>query len=58
LLETLRRQGAAGATVTRGQAGYGAHGVIHTATVVDLSTDLPPVLEWVADAERVERLLP
>jgi PII-like signaling protein len=58
LLEALRRQGAAGATVTRALAGYGAHSVIHTATLVDLSADLPLVLEWVDDAERVERLLP
>jgi PII-like signaling protein len=58
LLEALRRQGAAGATVTRGLAGYGAHSVIHTATLVDLSADLPLMLEWVDTPERVERLLP
>jgi PII-like signaling protein len=58
LLETLRREGAAGATVTRGLAGYGAHSVIHAATLVDLSADLPLVVEWVDAAERVERLLP
>jgi uncharacterized protein len=58
LLEALRRQGAAGATVTRGLAGYGAHSVIHAATLVDLSADLPLVLEWVDTTEQVERLLP
>ena len=58
LLETLHRQGAAGATVTRGLAGYGAHSVIHAATIVDLSADLPLVLEWVDTAAQVERLLP
>jgi PII-like signaling protein len=58
LLEALRREGAAGATVTRGLAGYGAHSVIHAATIVDLSADLPLVLEWVDATERIERLLP
>ena len=58
LLEFLRAHGAAGATVTRGIAGYGAHSKIHAASIVDLSSDLPLVLEWVDSEERVERLLP
>lgn len=58
ILELLRREGAAGATVTRGLAGYGAHSKIHAATLVDLSSDLPLVLEWIDDEERVTRLLP
>jgi uncharacterized protein len=58
LLEFLRNEGAAGATVTRGIAGYGAHSKIHAASIVDLSSDLPLVLEWIDTRERVERLLP
>jgi PII-like signaling protein len=58
LLEELRRSGAAGATVLRGLAGYGAHSVIHAATLVDLSADLPLILEWVDTEERVNQLLP
>lgn len=58
LLEHLRREGAAGATVTRGIAGYGAHSKIHAASIVDLSSDLPLILEWVDTQEQVERLLP
>lgn len=58
LLETLRQGGASGATVSRGLAGYGAHSRIHAASLVDLSTDLPLVLEWVDTEERVQRLLP
>ncbi|HZS01912.1 MAG TPA: DUF190 domain-containing protein [Chloroflexota bacterium] len=58
LLEYLRREGAAGATVMRGIAGFGAHSRIHTASLVDLSSDLPLVLEWVDTQERVEALLP
>jgi len=35
-----------GATVMRGVAGFGASGVVHSAGLVDLSTDLPLVLEF------------
>ena len=41
LLDFLRREGAAGATVLRGLAGYGAHSRIHAATLVDLSAIFP-----------------
>src|SRR4051794_22801945 len=58
LLEFLRASGASGATVTRGVAGYGAHSKIHASSILDLSTDLPLVLEWVDSEERVDQLLP
>jgi CBS-domain-containing membrane protein/PII-like signaling protein len=58
LLEFLRAEGAAGATVTRGVAGFGANSRIHTATILRLSEDLPIVIDWVDAPERVERLLP
>lgn len=35
-----------GVTVMRGVAGYGGSGVVHSASLVDLSTDLPLVLEF------------
>jgi uncharacterized protein len=56
LLERLRKEGFAGATVTHGIAGFGARSIIHTAHLVDLSTDLPVVIEVVDDGEHVERL--
>ncbi len=58
LLEYLRREGAAGATVTRGIAGFGANSRIKTSTILRLSVDLPVVLTWIDAPERVERLLP
>jgi len=58
LLERLRREGFAGATVIHGTAGFGANSVIHTAGVLDLSGDLPVVIEVVDDEEHLERLLP
>jgi len=58
LLERLRREGFAGATVIHGVAGFGAKSVIHTANVVALSGDLPVLIEIVDDEEHVQKLLP
>src|SRR5438132_9948759 len=58
VLEFLRAEGAVGATVTRGVAGFGANSRVHTATLFRLSEDLPLVIDWVDTPERVERLLP
>ena len=58
LLQFLKKEGAAGATVLRGLAGFGAHSRIHTATILDLSADLPVRIEWIDQPETVERLLP
>src|SRR5690242_10989295 len=58
LLERLRREGFAGATVIHGVAGFGARSVIHTANIVDLSGDLPVLIEVVDDDEHVQKLLP
>jgi PII-like signaling protein len=58
LLERLRREGFAGATVFRGVAGFGANSVIHTTRLLDLSSDLPIVVEVVDTPEEVDRLVP
>jgi CBS domain-containing protein len=58
ILETLRGEGAAGATVTRGIAGFGSHSRIHTARLADLASPLPIVITWVDAPDRIERLLP
>ncbi len=58
LLELLRREGASGATITRGLAGFGARSRIHTATILTLSEDLPLRIEWIDRIEIVERLMP
>jgi uncharacterized protein len=58
LLERLRREGFAGATVIHGVAGFGASSIIHTASLVELSADLPVLIEVVDDEAHVEKLLP
>ena len=57
LLERLRQEGFAGATVLHGIAGFGARSVIHTTHLLDLSTDLPVVIEVVDDAAHADRLV-
>jgi len=58
LLERLRKEGAAGVTVLRGIAGFGARSHVHTTHILRLSEDLPIVLETVDTPERIEALLP
>jgi len=57
ILETLRKSGIAGATVTRAIAGYGAHSRIRTHTIEVLSTDLPIVITVVDTAQNIERAI-
>ena len=56
LLDKLRAEGFAGATVFHGVAGFGARSVIHTAGLLELSSDLPVLVEVVDDAAHVARL--
>lgn len=58
LLERLRREGFAGATIFHGTAGFGASSVIHTTGLLELSSDLPVVIEVVDDQAHVDQLLP
>lgn len=58
ILDLLHREGAAGCTVTRGHAGFGADRRVHTATILDVSTDLPMIITWIDTPARVEQLLP
>jgi CBS domain-containing protein len=58
LLELLKRNGIAGGTVLRGIAGYGAHSFIHTASLVELSSDLPIVVTFVDRPDRIARVMP
>jgi PII-like signaling protein len=58
LVERLRKEGFAGATVLRGLACFGARSVVHTAHLLELSQDLPKVIEVVDGEEHVQRLEP
>ncbi|HLF62620.1 MAG TPA: DUF190 domain-containing protein [Saprospiraceae bacterium] len=48
-----KKQGLSGATVTRGIMGFGANSKIHTAKLLELSSDLPMVVEIVDTEEKI-----
>ena len=58
LVELFRKEGLAGATVTRGIAGFGAQSRLHTTRLLRLSQDLPIVVEVVDSQENIDRVLP
>ena len=58
LVERLRKEGFAGATVLQGVAGFGARSVMHTVHILRLSSDLPMLIEIVDTDEHIERLIP
>jgi CBS-domain-containing membrane protein len=57
ILETLRKAGIAGATASRGLAGFGAHSHLHTAAIERLSMDLPVIISVIDTTENVDRAL-
>jgi uncharacterized protein len=58
VVELLRQEGLAGATVFRGIMGFGASSLIHSARVLRLSEDLPMLIECVDRASKIEAVLP
>jgi uncharacterized protein len=53
-----RELGLSGATVLRGVEGFGANSVVHKASLLDMSTDLPVVIEIADTQEKIALLLP
>jgi len=58
IIEILRENDIAGATVLRGIMGYGASSRIHTASILDISSDLPIIIEIVDKEEKINKVLP
>jgi PII-like signaling protein len=58
IVEEMRRAGLAGATVFKGVLGFGGHSVVHAARILDMSSDLPIVIELVDSEERIAAFLP
>lgn len=56
LMEYLRKHDFAGATVLRGIEGYGRSHKMHNANMLELSTDLPIVIEIIDTIENIGRL--
>jgi hypothetical protein len=58
IVHRAREAHLAGATVLRGPMGFGRHSRMHAAKLLDLSTDLPIVIEIVDAEERINAFLP
>ena len=58
IVQLLRTRHYAGATVTRGIMAFGASSRIHAAKFLELSLDLPIVIECVETQEKIDAILP
>lgn len=58
IVELLRSRHCAGATVFRGIMGFGASSTLHTDRFLELSMDLPIVVECIETEEKIEAILP
>ncbi|HDR46438.1 MAG TPA: DUF190 domain-containing protein, partial [Geoalkalibacter subterraneus] len=57
IVEMLKSEGFAGATVLKGVMGFGAGSVVHSDRLLRLSSDLPVVIEVVESEEMIENVL-
>jgi PII-like signaling protein len=58
VVQHLRARGFWGATVTRGIYGFGKRSILHTASNLRLSEDLPLIIETVETEEKVQAVVP
>lgn len=58
IVEELRRNGFAGATVLKGIEGFGARREVHAARSVDFASNLPIVIEVAEREEKIRAIVP
>ncbi|OLN33243.1 DUF190 domain-containing protein [Desulfosporosinus metallidurans] len=58
LVQWLKEQGIIGVTVFRGIEGYGEDKVLRSARLLELSSDLPIILEIVDTEEKIDSIVP
>lgn len=58
LVELFRKEGFAGATVLRGLCGFGANRIFHSQRLLDLSADLPLIVEVVDTEAKINAIMP
>lgn len=58
LVELLSKERFAGVTVLRGICGFGAHRKLHSQKLLDLSADLPLVVEVIDTQEKINAIMP
>lgn len=57
ILDFLFHSGIAGATVTKGVAGFGRAHSLHSASILDISDNLPVKIEFIETREKVDEVL-
>lgn len=57
IVRKARDAGLGGATVIRGIEGFGVHSKIHSTRMIDLSDNLPLVVEIIDSSENIDKLL-
>ena len=58
ILFAARQQGLAGGTIIKGMMSFGATSRVHRAKLIELSEDLPVIIEIVDTVEKIEGFLP
>ena len=58
IVAEAKKAGLAGVTVFKGFMGFGAHSRIHSAKILQLSEDLPVLLEIVDTEDKIQAFLP
>ena len=58
IVEMLKKEGIAGATVLRGIEGFGKTSHMHTTSILRLSTDLSIIIEVVDLKENIDKIKP
>jgi PII-like signaling protein len=58
VVNLLREQGCAGATVIKGVSGYGKSGTIHKAKALSITADVPVRIEAVDTEEKINSVVP
>ncbi|MBO8128530.1 MAG: DUF190 domain-containing protein [Peptococcaceae bacterium] len=58
IVNLAKKEGLAGATVTRAILGFGANSRIHSANILRLSEDLPVMISIVDSEEYINKILP
>ncbi len=58
IIELVKEEGLAGATVLRGLIGFGKASILRTPSILRLSADLPVVIEVVDEKEKIEKIKP
>lgn len=58
IVNLCRKSNISGATVFKGVLSYGASSIIHKTKILELSADLPLIIEIVDDISKIEELIP